>query len=146
MAFGHLENAPAVLDAGRILKADSDDSIKLKGTGEISGSQHPVWGWFPEYNEDGAYTPVRIFQENLQYIPKTPNLKIEHDSDTEEIGFFRTPQDHIQYWDEFDEGTTVTQSGTVKLEPFKHGIVELFQIYTSEKPSDIKCHYRRVIR
>ena len=142
MAFGVLENAPAVLDAGHILKADSDESIELIYENSEYYQPHPVWGEFTEVNEDGAYTPVRIFEDSVQYITKTPNVKIIHDSDTEVVGFFITPQDHIQYWDEFDEDTPVTQSGTVKLAPFKNGVIELFQIYTSEKPSEIKCHLR----
>ena len=129
IAFGELLLAPAVLDAGDIVKADSDESISL-----MTDLDHDIWSNFPTYDSSGATTPLRILDGQILYVPKETNVEIEH----EDLALY-SPLDYIQYYDEFDANSPVTQSGTIKLNPFTISIKKVFQIYSSAKSQKIKC-------
>ena len=140
IAFGILRNAPAVLDSGRIVKADSDDSIVLMDA--ESTPPHPVWGDFSEYTYS-EYSPLMIFDSgSLLHIAKEVMYEADYNAyqDSPEVG-------RKQYYDESDVDQAVSQSGTVKLRPFSLGDegedrIDAFQIYGSSKPSDIYCNLR----
>ena len=70
MAFGHLENAPTVMDAGRILKADSDESIEIINEDSENYESHPIWSDFEDYYVDG-FSPIKMVVDDVTiYIPK----------------------------------------------------------------------------
>lgn len=134
MAFGYLENAPAVLDAGNILKADSDDSVELITEDSENYQAHQVWGEFQNYDDSGGYSSVRmVLDDEILYIPLTVKRGIRNDNTG-----LDSPKDHIQY-----DFTSVEQSGTVKINPFiQVGTGKVLQGICPTKPSGVSCTYR----
>ena len=141
IAFGILRNAPAVLDSGRVVKADSDESIELIDSESEQYVPHHVWGDFSDYT-DSEYSPLMIFDSgSLLHIAKEVMYQGVYDAyeNSPDVG-------RKQYYDEFDD-QPVSQSGTVKLRPFTLGDegadrIYAFQVYGSAKPQDIYCNLR----
>ena len=143
IAFGVLPQAPAVLDSGLVVKADSDSSIEIISENSAHYQPHPIWGNFSDFTDASpSYSPVIIKEENSTiYVMKEvayPQFKY----DTEE-----SPQNHIQYYDHSDASMAPEQSGTVKINPFSGGginkeNIEILQVYGVGKPSSIECGLR----
>jgi hypothetical protein len=148
IAFGYLKNAPAVLDSGKVLKADSDDSIELIGPNSDSFEPHPVWdefniygyGWTVADNDETTdnyknASPVRIaFDGEFSYLPERVIREVENSS-TFEV----SDESRLQF--SYNEETD--QQGTVRLNPFPSiGTGQVLQVISAYKPTEITCHYR----
>ena len=131
MAYGVLQEAPAVLDVGDVVKADSDSTVTIPD----SGGTHSVWNNFEDYHSNGVYSPVKILDGgSFLHIPKETKVKLIN-LESRQV----TPDNYQQYYDEDDNES---YAGAVKLRPFSQGAVKLLQIYAPSKPSSIECVMR----
>ena len=145
MAFGVLHDAPTVLDAGNVLKADSDESIMLINQNSPHYEQHLVWGDITDYTEND-YSPVKVYEgSSMLHISKEVGYELAHEVDDNNNVTESSPLDHTQFLDEWDS-YGAEQSGTLILTPFPTGFAadrkHSLQVYGSSKPSSITCHLR----
>ena len=143
MAFGYLDNAYAVLDAGRVLKADSDESVEVVYQWGDNYESHPVWGHFGLYETSGGVPSVKMKTgDAIAYIPRYTMSSILN-AETDES----SPLGHGQYEYTDESGEEAYTGSAPIITPFKQfdsdgKKMEVLQGVVLSKPSDISCHFR----
>ena len=141
IVFGNLGDAPAILDGGNVLKADSDESVQLT---RDEHAWHPFsgadteWTTFTyDWGADDDYrmiSPAKIYSDGaILHICEKVIREIENEETLEvsELDFAQ-----LTYNED------VHQAGTVQINSFSSESGKLLQVAAHRKPSSISCHFR----
>ena len=145
MVYGHIDNAPTVIDVGNIIKADSEPIRLVTSNSEGLYTHHHLWGGFEELSQvqnstdysDGVPALKMISDDILMYIPRNTMATIDGEISLVEPG--------VEQWNYIDD---VDIEGQVKLKPITviddsnevRGV--LLETIVTSKSSDVSCYYR----